>query len=750
MKRLLKVLPGLIAGIAGALFLAGCSNQFSSAPEASGQGLVTIHIGNGEQARTLFPQPVFSRYELQFTPEEGQAAKESESFTNASPAVTLAAGEWTITAIAYVEIDGVDGIESGEYEAARGSNSLTVSAEQDNSVGINIGGDIEDGEGVFSYAISYPAGANTAALKILSPSDGSLIEEVDLLIAGASGAFVLDAGYYILQLELEKGGGTISQVEVIHIYKSMTTAAAGTDYTFTDADLLFTVDTDTDITAGTMTGYAAGDVFFSMAAVPGRISFPTGTDDLGTATVRVPYQIAETEVTWELWNTVRTWALENGYSNITEGVKGDYGSGNDRHPVAGLDSYSVLLWCNALTEYWNEKNPGTSLVPVYNNSDGEPLRGDTYNMYVTLTPVPNARGFRLPTNNEWELAARWQGESDLGNSVERDGRYYTSGNSASGAFGPYTDAAATGAAAVYSGSTAEVKTKAANALGLYDMSGNIEELCFEWSSLAEGSSYTNRGGSCVDNNQLQVGYRASPYGSGGGAYWGLRLARTGYKNGEIVLPPEVNAPIGIHFTGPEDESFIITGIEQYHPSWPVLQNNVWYDDSDPVKYYQFYADAGASYSINWNDSFSGDESKTADIGVSAYWKADNASIFVRTDSGWTFPQTFTASRSGIVVLKVEHYNGGNTTGTFALKYSGSGGSGSPDSISQADSLTLSAPAGYAAYLWIVDDDLNAGSEASLTLQGSTLSLGPHTVTLVVYKGDLPVPYSKEISFTVEP
>jgi hypothetical protein len=189
MKRVLNVLPGLIAGILGALLLAGCSNQFSPAPDASGQGRVTIRIENGEQARTLFPEaPVFSRYELQFTPGSGQEAKEAEDVTDPnSHSVTLATGDWTITAIAYIEISGITGITDGEYEAARGNNTLTVGEGPDNSVGIDIHGDIGDGEGIFSYELSYPQDVDAAAFSILTlagePLDPPIA--VDLLMEKA-------------------------------------------------------------------------------------------------------------------------------------------------------------------------------------------------------------------------------------------------------------------------------------------------------------------------------------------------------------------------------------------------------------------------------------------------------------------------------------------------------------------------------------------------------------------------------------
>lgn len=206
MRRLVKVLSGVIAGIAGVLLLVGCPNQISPSPETSGEGAVTIHIGDGN-SRTLFPQaPVFSRYELQFTPLNGQAAKAPEAPAGLSHTLTLAEGDWTITALAYVNISGVAEIPDGEYEAARGSNTLTVVADQSDNVTIDIRGGVEAGKGVFGYTLSYPASVDTADLKILT-LEGTATKEVHLKDDGPSGSFALDAGYYILHLELEKNGG---------------------------------------------------------------------------------------------------------------------------------------------------------------------------------------------------------------------------------------------------------------------------------------------------------------------------------------------------------------------------------------------------------------------------------------------------------------------------------------------------------------------------------------------------------------
>jgi fibronectin type 3 domain-containing protein len=83
-----------------------------------------------------------------------------------------------------------------------------------------------------------------------------------------------------------------------------------------------------------------------------------------------------------------------------------------------------------------------------------------------------------------------------------------------------------------------------------------------------------------------------------------------------------------------------------------------------AQYYYFYATSGSLYTVFWND-YDGDGSKTGDIVVSAYWDSDNTSIFSE-DSGYN-GKTFTASKTGYVMLKVEPYDY-YSSGTFAIKY----------------------------------------------------------------------------------
>ena len=231
MKSLIKTV-GFIAGIAIFLLLAACNNPFLPDAPGNGEAYVTIRMGNGDNARTLYPTFAFDKYELQFTPEEGQTPISPVTITSGSSVtVTLAYGSWTVTAIGYVAINGAD------EEAARGTGALNVQAGS-NSLNIELQPQKEEGTGTLSYNIVYPA-VSAASLKIMPLLGDTPVEEKDLNTS-ASGAISLDAGFYVLRLELKKAdGGRITKIEVIHIYHGLTTEASGEKYTFTDADFSY-------------------------------------------------------------------------------------------------------------------------------------------------------------------------------------------------------------------------------------------------------------------------------------------------------------------------------------------------------------------------------------------------------------------------------------------------------------------------------------------------------------------------------
>ena len=129
--------------------------------------------------------------------------------------------------------------------------------------------------------------------------------------------------------------------------------------------------------------------------------------------------------------------------------------------------------------------------------------------------------FKLPTEAQWEYAARG-GENSNG--------YLYSGSNTIGEVAWYGGNS--------NSKTHAVKTKSPNELGIYDMSGNVWEWCYDWFGDYSSSSVTNptgpssgssrvpRGGCWFDYAKYcRVAVRGHSYPDYGNFYYGLRLAR---------------------------------------------------------------------------------------------------------------------------------------------------------------------------------------------------------------------------------
>ncbi len=285
------------------------------------------------------------------------------------------------------------------------------------------------------------------------------------------------------------------------------------------------------ITAGDVETMSASGISFDMVYVPEGLSFYNGINDAGSSSVANAYRIMSTELTYELWYAVRNWAENSAnpaYTFASTGREGNDGTDGaspteaDQEPVTQISWRDAMLWCNALTEWYNAQT-GTSRSCVYYTDSG--YTTPIYSVDLTAIVYPNpgsqddpyvktdADGFRLPTRNEWELSARYIDDLNGDGDIQDEGEYYP-GDYASGSTADYNDTLASQAAAWYDANSGNAthnvgqKPVSGNALALYDMCGNVFEWSFNWADTFEGVRRSKHGGSWFDTTQLlQIGIK---------------------------------------------------------------------------------------------------------------------------------------------------------------------------------------------------------------------------------------------------
>jgi formylglycine-generating enzyme required for sulfatase activity len=222
-----------------------------------------------------------------------------------------------------------------------------------------------------------------------------------------------------------------------------------------------------------------------------------GTFNNGTADMTVSsFRMSQYEVTRAQFSDIM--GTDPGNASSSSGTS---------DPVQRTNWYHAIAFCNKLSI-------AESLTPVYTVT-GIDFSTLTYASIPTTSNTTwdaatadwSANGYRLPTEAEWQFAARGGNSSNgytyAGSDTIEDVAWYSTNSS---------------------DKTHPAGTKTANELGLYDMSGNVREWCWDWydnyptsaqsdyRGAASGSNRVRRGGSWYYvASGCTVAYRGSYY-----------------------------------------------------------------------------------------------------------------------------------------------------------------------------------------------------------------------------------------------
>lgn len=242
-----------------------------------------------------------------------------------------------------------------------------------------------------------------------------------------------------------------------------------------------------------------------------------------------PFEMNKFETSYQLWYRIRLQAEDLGYQFDNPGQEGSGGrrgkaptENGKLQPVVNINWRDAVVWCNALSEIEN-------LQPCYTYK-GAVVKNSAEAAVVDLVQCNySANGYRLPSEIEWEYAARktvlgvQRGDLPSG-STDKNGNSDDSINETTYSW-----------TSINTNKSHEIATAGeANGCGIFDMTGNALEYCFDWfapynnfGSPEFGSERVCRGGSwSMYTPFILAGDRYSYDPSEAYDYMGFRICRS--------------------------------------------------------------------------------------------------------------------------------------------------------------------------------------------------------------------------------
>jgi formylglycine-generating enzyme required for sulfatase activity len=271
-----------------------------------------------------------------------------------------------------------------------------------------------------------------------------------------------------------------------------------------------------------------------------------GTDEVPVHTVYVSaFYMDKYPVTRALWFEVYQWAIANGYNFSRDGA-----GKSANHPAHSMNWFDAVKWCNARSEMEGR-------TPAYYTNTVKSSVYRSGQVWLQNSFVKWNVGYRLPTEAEWEKAARGGlggRRFPWGDTISRaEANYYSDWISGMFPRFHYDLATTSGYHPTYATGgtpyTSPVGSFIPNGYGLYDMAGNVSEWCWDWYTSVQygsgpatdphgpvsGQNRVKRGGSVGSLNNYAYDCRAAARDQHWPGWDGTALAD--YLGFRCVLPP---------------------------------------------------------------------------------------------------------------------------------------------------------------------------------------------------------------------